>query len=104
MLTYADADGLGARGDGSHKGAQAAKTEIEKILTKSGTAGISSRQAVTELANILYTIRDPSKDKPFEIEMCWLCEESNMLHSLVPKQLNLGKSLKFVRKELSWAV
>ena len=69
------------------KGAQAAKTEIEKILTKSGTTGISSRQAVNELANILYTIRDPSKDKPFEIEMCWLCEESNMLHSLVPKEL-----------------
>ena len=69
------------------KGAQAAKTEIEKILTKSGAAGISSRQAVTELANILYTIRDPSKDKPFEIEMCWLCEETNYLQSLVPKEV-----------------
>ena len=69
------------------KGANAAKTELEKILNKRGDAGISSREAVEELAQILYTIRDPTKDKPFEIEMCWLCEQSNFKHALVPADL-----------------
>ena len=34
-----------------------------------------------------YTIRDPSKDKPFELEMAWLCEESQWSHSLIPADL-----------------
>jgi 20S proteasome subunit alpha 7 len=60
------------------KGAQAAKTELEKILSKRGSAGISCAEAVTELASILYTIRDPSKDKPFELEMGWLSEATKL--------------------------
>ena len=51
------------------KGAQAAKTEIEKILTRREAVGITVAEAVDELANIMYTIRDPTKDKPFELEM-----------------------------------
>ena len=35
----------------------------------------------------LYVIRDVSKDKPFELELGWLCEESNMKFALVPKDL-----------------
>jgi 20S proteasome subunit alpha 7 len=69
------------------KGAQAAKTELEKILSKRGSAGISCAEAVNELATILYTIRDPSKDKPFELEMGWLCEGTGWKHSLVPAEL-----------------
>jgi len=71
------------------KGAQAAKTEVEKLLYKAGSAGvqISCREAVFELAKILYTVRDPSKDKPFEIEMGWLCNETNWKYSMVPKDL-----------------
>lgn len=69
------------------KGANAAKTEVEKILTKRGEAGISCEEAVTELARIMYTIRDLSKDKPFELEMCWLTEANGFTHSLVPADL-----------------
>lgn len=70
------------------KGAQMAKTEIEKLLTRvGGSEGISCREAVKEIANILWTIRDVSKDKPFEIDMCWLCEESGWTYSLVPEGL-----------------
>jgi len=72
------------------KGAQAAKTELEKLLTKRGNAGISCAEAVNELASILYTIRDPSKDKPFELEMGWLCEATGWKHSLVPADLVKG--------------
>lgn len=76
------------------KGQQAAKTELEKILNKKGEAGLTCAEAVDELALILYTIRDPSKDKPFEIEMGWLCENSNWKHSLVPADLVMAADSK----------
>lgn len=80
------------------KGANAAKTEIEKLLTRSGQNGISCRDAIKELARILYTIRDPSKDRPFELEMSWLAEETGFKYAHVPANLlaeadALGKSV-----------
>mmetsp|Transcript_37132 Transcript_37132/g.27445 ORF Transcript_37132/g.27445 Transcript_37132/m.27445 type:complete len:287 (+) Transcript_37132:52-912(+) len=69
------------------KGANAAKTEIEKLLNKQGSTGISCRDAVKELARILQVIRDPAKDKPLEIEMGWLCAENNFVFGHVPAVL-----------------
>jgi 20S proteasome subunit alpha 7 len=69
------------------KGANAAKTEIEKLLNKQGTAGITCRDAVNELARILHVIRDPAKDKPLELEIGWLCAENNNVFGHVPKNL-----------------
>lgn len=69
------------------KGAQAARTELEKILNKRGEAGITCKEAVVELARILHVIRDPSKDKPFELEMGWLCSETQFKHALVPQEI-----------------
>mmetsp|Transcript_8141 Transcript_8141/g.8296 ORF Transcript_8141/g.8296 Transcript_8141/m.8296 type:complete len:268 (+) Transcript_8141:133-936(+) len=69
------------------KGAQAAKTEIEKVFNKAGAEGITCKDAVKELAKIMHIIRDPSKDKPFELEMGWLCEETKWQFSLVPHNL-----------------
>jgi len=66
------------------KAANAARTEIEKLLVKRGEAGLSSNEAVAELAKIMYTIRDVSKDKPFELEMGWITEANNYTHRLVP--------------------
>lgn len=69
------------------KGQNAAKTELEKIQSKHGNCAITCRQAVEELARILQVIRDASKEKPLEIEMGWLCEESNWKHALVPSDI-----------------
>lgn len=69
------------------KGQNNAKTELEKVLNRYASTGITCRQAVTELANILHMIRDSSKDKPLEIEMGWLCEESQFKHVQVPADL-----------------
>jgi len=66
------------------KGQNAAQTELEKIQSKHGNSGITCREAVDELAKILQVIRDQAKDKPLEIEMGWLCEETNWKHALVP--------------------
>jgi 20S proteasome subunit alpha 7 len=66
------------------KGAQAARTELEKVLNSRQERGITCLEAVDELARILHVIRDPSKDKPFELEMGWLTETSGYTYTLVP--------------------
>lgn len=69
------------------KGAQAARTELEKILTKRNETGITCAEAVDEIARILHTIRDPNKDKPFELEMGWLTEANEHKWALVPDDM-----------------
>jgi len=74
------------------KGANAAKTEVEKILQRAGAAGteLTCREAVKELARIMYVVKDSSRDKPFELEMGWLCEETEWKYAAVPTALVLA--------------
>ncbi|KAI5443541.1 Phosphoprotein associated with glycosphingolipid-enriched microdomains 1, partial [Lathyrus oleraceus] len=65
------------------KGRQAAKTEIEKLKL----ADLTCRQGVIEVAKIIYGVHDEAKDKDFELEMSWVCEESNRQHEKVPEEL-----------------
>lgn len=37
--------------------------------------------------NSIYSVHDDSKDKPFELELSWVCEETGNLHKFVPKDL-----------------
>ncbi|TPX63117.1 hypothetical protein SpCBS45565_g06845 [Spizellomyces sp. 'palustris'] len=65
------------------KGRQGAKTEIEKLkLTE-----LSCREAVKEAARIIYSVHDDVKDKDFELELSWVCEESKGRHEFVPKEI-----------------
>eukprot|EP01098_Paradermamoeba_levis_P004212 TRINITY_DN181_c0_g1_i2.p1 TRINITY_DN181_c0_g1~~TRINITY_DN181_c0_g1_i2.p1 ORF type:complete len:251 (+),score=56.89 TRINITY_DN181_c0_g1_i2:52-804(+) len=62
------------------KGKQAAKTEIEKLkLTQ-----LTCKEAINEVARIVYLIHDDVKDKEFELELSWVCPESNNQHQFVP--------------------
>lgn len=65
------------------KGRQYAKTELEKL--KLGE--LTCREAVVEVAKIIYGSHDESKDKAFELELSWVCEESGKEHVRVPKDL-----------------
>jgi len=65
------------------KGKQAAKTEIEKLKLNE----LTCRQALVELAKIVHTVHDEVKDKDFELEMSWICEESGWTHQLIQKEL-----------------
>ncbi|KAK6120423.1 hypothetical protein DH2020_045837 [Rehmannia glutinosa] len=65
------------------KGRQAAKTEIEKLMLSEMTC----RQGVVEVAKIIYGVHDEAKDKAFELEMSWVCDESNRQHQKVPDEL-----------------
>eukprot|EP00271_Cylindrocystis_brebissonii_P014592 TRINITY_DN35990_c0_g1_i1.p1 TRINITY_DN35990_c0_g1~~TRINITY_DN35990_c0_g1_i1.p1 ORF type:complete len:252 (+),score=47.98 TRINITY_DN35990_c0_g1_i1:143-898(+) len=65
------------------KGRQAAKTEIEKLKLKEMTC----REGVKAVAKIIYSVHDEAKDKAFELELGWACEESNRLYQRVPDAL-----------------
>jgi len=66
---------------GKHR--QGAKTELEKINFKT----VTCRQAVNEIAAIIYRLHDDVKDKAFELELSWSCDESEGRHVLVPDNL-----------------
>ncbi|KAJ6848643.1 proteasome subunit alpha type-3 [Iris pallida] len=65
------------------KGRQAAKTEIEKLKLSEMTC----REGVIEVAKIIYGVHDEAKDKAFELELSWVCDESNRQHQKVPDNL-----------------
>jgi len=65
------------------KGRQAAKTEIEKL----NLSEMTCRQGVIAVAKIIYSVHDEAKDKAFELEMSWVCDESNREHQRVPVDL-----------------
>merc|ERR1711871_1005677 len=65
------------------KGRQADKVEMEKLNLKEMTC----REAVKEVAKIIYGVHDEVKDKEFELEMSWICDESGRVHQPVPKEL-----------------
>jgi 20S proteasome subunit alpha 7 len=65
------------------KAKQGAKAELEKLKLSEMTA----REAVFAVAKIIYLIHDEVKDKDFELELSWICKESNYQHKLVPADL-----------------
>ncbi|WVQ85177.1 hypothetical protein IAT38_007342 [Cryptococcus sp. DSM 104549] len=78
------------------KGKALAKTELEKIVAKEveGSEAISVREAVDEIARIIYLVHDENKDKEFELELTWICEESGNKHALVPTDLQADAEAK----------
>jgi len=65
------------------KGVTAARTEIEKGKMTQRTCA----ECLQDLAKILHMTHDDSKDKPFELEMGWICEASNWQFQKVPDAL-----------------
>jgi len=63
------------------KNTNGARTELEKIKFNE----ITCRQAVKEVAKIIYKLHDDVKDKDFELELSWVCNESQRKHTMVPK-------------------
>jgi 20S proteasome subunit alpha 7 len=64
----------------SGKHATAAKAELEKL----NFATITCKEAVVECAKIIYQLHDDNKDKDFELQLSWVCDESNRRHVRVP--------------------
>ena len=70
------------------KGKQAAKTELEKLNLHKEP--ISVANACQHICKILYLLHQENKDnegKPFELELSWICQESDWCHVGVPKDI-----------------
>eukprot|EP00960_Hanusia_phi_P071312 767523-Hanusia_phi.AAC.7 len=65
------------------KGKQPAKVEMEKIKLNETTC----REVLKDVARIIHSVHDDVKDKDFELELSWICEESGWKHKMVPKDL-----------------
>eukprot|EP01083_Nonionella_stella_P109299 318552_1 len=65
------------------KGSQAARVQLEKLNFDT----ITCKEAVIKISEIIYQLHDEVKDKPFELELTWICDESNKKHQLIPKDL-----------------
>ncbi|KAJ1463002.1 nucleophile aminohydrolase [Pelagophyceae sp. CCMP2097] len=78
------------------KGRQSAKSEIEKL----DLAELTCREALKQIAKMIHTVFDESKDKPFVLEMSWLCEETAWKHELVPPDL-IKAAEEWAKKELN---
>jgi len=81
------------------KGRQPARTELEKLtLNQTGAKAeenIDVREGVKQLARIIHLLHEEGKDKPFELEMSWLCEESGWAHKGVPRD--------YIKEAVEWA-
>jgi len=95
MIASADTDGyklymiepsghyFGYFGCASGKGKQIAKGELDKRDFKS----ITCREALFHIAKILHKTHEEFKDKKFELDLTWVCKESNDEHVRVPEEL-----------------
>ena len=87
------------------KGRQPAKTEMEKLTLNNQddpAQNISVREGVKQLARIVHALHDEAKDKPFELEMSWLCEESGWKHKGVPRDV-IKESVEWAKKDIEEA-
>lgn len=64
-------------------GRQSAKTDIERA----GFAKMTCKDALKHIAKILYTAHEKDEDKPFVLEMGWICDESERKFQRVPDNL-----------------
>jgi len=72
------------------KGKQAAKTELEKLNLHKDDCAVTTSDAVRHICKILTMLHKESKDnegKPLEIEISWICKESEYQHVGVPKDI-----------------
>ena len=65
------------------KGSQQARVQLEKLDFKK----IKCKEAAIKIAEIIYQLHDEVKDKPFELELSWICDESNKKHVFIPNDL-----------------
>ena len=97
-------------GAAAGRGRQPARTEMEKLAINPKTAGqgdaegelMTCEEGVKQLAKIIYTLHDESKDKPFELEMSWLSEKTGWKHKGVPLE-TIKEATEWAKKEIEEA-
>jgi 20S proteasome subunit alpha 7 len=72
------------------KGKQAAKTELEKLQLHKPESTITALQAVQHISKILLLLHRENNDtasKPLEMELSWICQDSQWKHVGVPRDI-----------------
>ncbi|GKU93555.1 hypothetical protein SLEP1_g7144 [Rubroshorea leprosula] len=57
---------------------------------------MTCREGVIEVAKIIYKVPDEAKDKAFELDMSWVCDESKKQHEKVISDTLLEKHFRNV--------
>ena len=91
-------------GAAAGRGRQPARTEMEKLSINpakvvEGGNLITVSEGVRQLAKIVHALHDGAKDKPFELEMSWLCEGSGWKHEGVPRDV-ISEAVEWAKKEI----
>jgi len=72
------------RGCSIGKGRQTVKTELEKLDLEN----LTCRQGLKEIARIIRVVQnDDDREKSFEFEASWVCQESNWKYQQIPKSI-----------------
>jgi 20S proteasome subunit alpha 7 len=74
---------FGYSGAALGKAASSARNELEKLQFETLTA----KEAVVEVAKIIYRVHDEIKDKDFELELSWITETTQHIHERVPQDV-----------------
>lgn len=77
------------------KGARSAKTEIEKHKFREKTC----REALPLLAKTLLITHEEVQEKPYKLEMSWVCEESEWKHARINEEL-IGEAETWAKKSI----
>lgn len=65
------------------KAKSGACSELEKVDFEKVTV----REALSIVAKVIYKLHDDVKDKEFELDLSWVCDESGRKHVRVPEEL-----------------
>merc|ERR1711982_293585 len=66
------------------------------------TTTLSVKEAIQQIVKILMLLHQENKEqdgKPMELELSWICEESNNTHKPVPKDL-INKAKEWAKEQL----
>lgn len=78
----------GYQGTATGKGRQTAKAELEKLIQQDNFEELSTKDALFQVAKIVYMAHEDNKEKDFEMELSWCTKvETNGQHRLVTGKL-----------------
>mmetsp|Transcript_24577 Transcript_24577/g.37909 ORF Transcript_24577/g.37909 Transcript_24577/m.37909 type:complete len:271 (+) Transcript_24577:65-877(+) len=104
MLSMVEPSGAAYQyyGCAAGKGRQPAKTEMEKLNLHKAETVLTVQEGVKQLARIIYSLHDESKDKPFELEMSWISKDTKWEHRGVPKDV-IAAAVEWAKEDIEAA-
>lgn len=91
----------GYQGTATGKGRQTAKAELEKLINLDTFAELTCKDALFQVAKIIYMAHEDNKEKDFEMELSWCSKtETNGQHIMVTGEL-YQEAVEFAKNALN---